>query len=106
MRNFFIKEEQDAEVVFSPYRMSILLAVMRKRIGNRDVIRYDPEDSTQFSNRKMRRAGVAYPRLPAARPVRHTVCGVCDARTFTSAAGTCRACFLDGAGPVDEVAFG
>lgn len=54
-------------------------------------------------NRANRRRGVTYLYELAAKPARHTICKVCDKRTWTSRGGTCRKCFLAGEG--DEVTY-
>ncbi len=55
-------------------------------------------------SRALRRKGLAYLHEIAAHPKRHTVCKPCGRRTFTSAGGTCRRCFLAGDGGL-EVSF-
>ncbi len=57
------------------------------------------------SNRQLRRAGLAYIHAPHAFPPRHGISRCCGKRTYISEAGTCRPCFLNGSGPIDEVSF-
>lgn len=57
------------------------------------------------ANRRLARAGAAYIWAPAAYPARHGISRCCGKRTYISTAGTCRKCFLNGDGPIDEVSF-
>ena len=98
MRSFFQPTKQVSEVLpgknFNaknpvPYGVAVILS--------------DPNPPS--SSRALRRKGLAYIHAPAARPARHTISRCCNKRTWTSPAGTCRKCFLNGDGPIDEVSF-
>lgn len=54
--------------------------------------------------RRLKRKGLAFLHEVASRPARHTVCRVCNKRTWTSPGGVCRKDFLAGEGGL-EVSF-